>query len=127
MAPGPLPSYGAVVMRVLIVDDNPQVRRTIRDVLVDVATEFSECADGDEVLARFEAFVPDWVLMDVRMARVDGIAATAALRTAHPEARVVMVSDHDQPDIRSAARRAGAEGYVAKRDLLDLPRLLTGP
>ena len=111
-------------LRVLIVDDNAGMRRTIRDVLEDLGPEVDECGDGDEVLARFEAFAPDWVLMDVRMARVDGIAATAALRKAHPEARVIMVSDHDQEDVRRAADRAGAVGYVAKRDLLELPRLL---
>lgn len=111
-------------LRVLIVDDNPLVRRTIRDILEELSPMLEECADGDEVVARFEAFCPDWVLMDVRMARVDGIAATATLRATHPDARVIVVSDHDQEDIRRAATRAGAVGYVVKRDLLDLPRLL---
>jgi CheY-like chemotaxis protein len=113
-------------MRVLIVDDNAGMRRTIRDVLEDLDPDVDECADGDEVLARFEAFLPDWVLMDVRMPRVDGIAATARLCASHPGARVIVVSDHDHDDMRRAARRAGAVGYVAKRDLLELPRLLAG-
>ena len=111
-------------MRILIVDDNAYVRRTIRVVLAGLATEIDECADGDEVLAHFEAFSPEVVLMDVTMARMDGIGATAMLLAAHPEARVIVVSDHDQEDMRRAAREAGAEGYVAKRDLLDLRTLL---
>jgi len=114
-------------MRVLIVDDNEHVRRTIRAVLAGLATEIDECADGDEVLARFESFAPQWVLMDVRMSRMDGIGATEMLLAAHPEARVIVVSDYDQADVRCAARKAGAEGYVAKRDLLDLRTLLTEP
>lgn len=111
-------------LRVLIVDDSPEVRQTIRDILEDLSPHFEECADGGDVLARFEAFEPDWVLMDLRMPHVDGIAATATLRAAHPDARVVMVSDHDQEDIRRAAQRAGAVAYVRKRDLLELRRLL---
>ena len=112
-------------MRVLIVDDNEFVRKTIRHVLAGVATEVDECTDGDEVLAHYESFSPQVVLMDVRMQRVDGISATAMLRAAHPEARVIVVSDYDQDDMRKAAREAGAEGYVTKRDLLDLQELLT--
>ena len=113
-------------MRVLIVDDSEAMRRTIRDVLEDLAPEFAECADGDEVLARFEEFCPDWVLMDLRMERVDGLTATAALRTAHPDARVIVVSAHDHDDLRRAAQRVGARAYVAKDDLLELRRVLVG-
>jgi CheY-like chemotaxis protein len=124
--PWPERAIGATIfsMRVLIVDDNEAMRRTIRDVLEDLSPVVAECADGDEVLARFEAFDPDWVLMDLRMERVDGLTATAALRAAHPEARVVVVSAHDQDDLRRAAQRAGAHAYVAKNDLLELRRIL---
>lgn len=111
-------------LRVLIVDDNALIRRMIRDVLEDLPVEIAECADGDEALARYDAFDPDWVLMDIRMSRVDGITATAALCEAHPDARILMVSEHDQEDIRSAARRAGAAGYVHKRDLRELRKWL---
>jgi len=111
-------------VRVLIVDDNPCVRATIRDVLEDLPLRYVECGDGGEVLAHFEAFVPHWVLMDIRMPGMDGITATAVLRAAHPEARVIMVSDHDQEDVRRAASKAGAVAYVAKRNLLELRRLL---
>ena len=111
-------------MRVLIVDDEPLVRRIIREVLAGLATEIEECADGDEVLASFEAFSPECVLMDLRMARMDGFRATAMLREAHPEARIIIVSDHDEEDVRRAARTAGADGYVSKRDLTELQTLL---
>ena len=111
-------------MRVLIVDDSEAMRRTIRDVLEDLAPVVEECVDGDEVLARFEEFDPDWVLMDLRMERMDGLTATAALRSAYPGARVVVVSAHDHDDLRRAAQRAGAHAYVAKDDLLELRRIL---
>jgi len=112
-------------MRVLIVDDEPLVRLIIREVLAGLATEIDECADGDEALSHYEAFSPHWVLMDIEMARLDGIGATAALRATHPEARIVVVSDHEEEEVRRAARVAGADAYVSKRDLLKLRAVLT--
>src|SRR5215470_13523604 len=105
-------------LRLLIVDDNVRMRRTIREVVAPLAPLIEECADGDEVLGRFEGFSPDFVLMDIRMARVDGITAAVSLLAAHPAARIIAVSDHDQDDLRRAARDAGIEAFVAKSDLL---------
>ena len=111
-------------LRLLIVDDSPRVRRTIREVVSGLDPVIEECADGDEVPTRFETFAPDFVLMDIRMARVDGITAAVSLLAAHPDARIIAVSDHDQDDVRRAAREAGMEGFVPKSDLLQLVRLL---
>lgn len=111
--------------RILLVDDSPRVRATIRAVLAGLASEVEECFDGDQVLAAYEAFRPDVVLMDIRMPGMDGIQATALLKKVHPAARVVIVSDHEQDDLRAAASKAGAEAYVAKTDLRVLRRLLT--
>jgi len=127
MEPVPVPPYAGFMTarpRILLVDDSPRVRATIRAIVADLASEMAECFDGAQVLASFEAFRPDVVLMDIRMPGMDGIEATALLKKAHPKARVVMVSDHEQEDLRLAAREAGAEAYVAKTDLLVLRRLL---
>ena len=110
--------------RVLLVDDSPSVRAVIRAVLAGLVSDLAECHDGDQVLASYESFQPDLVLMDIRMPGMDGIQATALLKKAHPAARVVIVSDHDQDDLRAAAGRAGAEGYVVKTDLVVLRELL---
>ena len=110
--------------RILLVDDNPHVRAVIRAVLAGHASDLGECEDGDGILAAYEAFRPDLVLMDIRMPGLDGIQATALLKKAHPTARVVIVSDHEQDDLRAAARVAGAEAYVVKTDLVVLRELL---
>src|SRR5215470_7231191 len=114
-------------LRLLVVDDNARVRRTIREIVAALGAIVEECTDGDEVLGRFEDFHPDFVLMDLRMVRVDGIAAAMTLRAAHPGARIIAVSDHDQDDVRKAAREAGMEAFVPKGDLLQLGRLLVKP
>ena len=110
--------------RILVVDDSPKVRRTIREIVEDVAARVEECSDGDEVLGAYERFAPDWVFMDVRMVRVDGLQATRLLKKAHPEARVVIVTEMDQPDLRRGAREAGAVTFVPKTDLLVLRELI---
>ena len=73
---------------------------------------------------RIAAHRPDIVLMDVKMAGMDGLAATRQIRQAFPEARIVMVSQWDDRALRDAARAAGAEAYVGKSDLLPLRRIL---
>ena len=63
---------------------------------------------------------PDVVLMDIAMRGVNGIAATLQICQADPAARVVIVTDYDDQDLRAAAERAGASGDVLKENLLDL-------
>jgi len=111
-------------MKLLIVEDNSGVRHVIRSVVESVADEIRECADGAEAPAVYAAERPDFVLMDIEMKTMDGITATRHILAADPSARVVIVTDYDQPDLREAAAQAGACGYVVKDNLLDLLALL---
>ena len=111
-------------MTVLIVDDNPGVRRLLRRVVLDTATTVWECTDGAEALAAYAERLPDIVLMDIRMSRMDGLVATRQIRESHPEARVVMVTDYDDEDLRKAASEAGACGYALKQNLTELSSLI---
>ena len=110
-------------VKILIVDDNEAVRGLIKRLVLPYGAQVCECADGSEAPAVFEEQSPDLVLMDIRMKNVDGITATRRIRSAHPEARIVMVTDFDDDALRDAARRAGASGYLLKDNLLDLFRL----
>jgi len=111
-------------MKLLIVEDNPGVRKVIRDLVAGVASEICECADGAEVLALFRLERPDFVLMDIQMEDVDGITATRQITAADPTARVIIVTNYDEPDLREAAFQAGACRYVSKENLLELVCLL---
>ncbi|MCM3871437.1 MAG: response regulator, partial [Pyrinomonadaceae bacterium] len=62
-------------MKLLIVEDNEQMRRTIKSFMDDIAEAVFECADGADALAAYELRRPDWVLMDIEMKRMDGISA----------------------------------------------------
>ncbi|WBC14255.1 response regulator transcription factor [Micromonospora sp. WMMA1998] len=103
-------------VRVLIVDDDPLVRGALSMILGGVPdlTVVGEATDGAEVPAAVAAHAPDVVLMDIRMPRVDGLAATEALRaTAQPpEVLVLTTFDADEQVLR--ALRAGASGFLLK-------------
>lgn len=105
-------------MTVLIVDDNHPMRRAIKSLIGDLIDECHECADGNQALAAYRQHRPDWVLMDLRIGTTDGLAATRQIKTAFPEARIVMLTDFDDESLRAAAEHAGACNYILKENLL---------
>ena len=111
-------------MKLLIVDDHAAMRRMIGRVVHDMISDIKECDDGAEALAAYDEYRPDWVLMDIEMNRMDGITATREILLAFPSARVVIVSKHDDQQLREAARQAGACGYVLKENLVAIRELL---
>ena len=113
-------------MNVLIVEDSEPMRRTIKSFIEDLAEEIHECPDGRNALAAFTRYQPDWVLMDIKMRDVDGLAATREIKAAFPEARIVIVTSFDEQSLRDEARLAGACGYVLKENLQDLVNLIGG-
>jgi DNA-binding NarL/FixJ family response regulator len=109
--------------RVLIVEDSRPMRELIKMTLAGVAEVVGECADGADALDCYEANRPDWVLMDWEM-MTDGLTATRRIVKAHPEARILIVTQHDDDGLREAALEAGARGFVLKDDLLALGSFL---
>jgi CheY-like chemotaxis protein len=111
-------------MKILIVDDNAGMRRLLRRAVPGTASAVWECSDGAEALAAYIERQPDVVLMDIRMPRMDGLTATRQICKFDPSARVVMVTDYDDEDLRTAAQEAGACGYALKQNLTGLPGLI---
>lgn len=111
-------------MKVLIVDDNAGVRRLLRVIVSDMVAETWDCTDGADALEAYFTHRPDIVLMDIRMPRMDGLAATRQILAADPSAKVVIVTDYDDEMLRAAALGAGARAYVVKASLLDLTALI---
>jgi CheY-like chemotaxis protein len=112
--------------RLLIVEDNAGMRSLIWSVVADLFEAVTECGDGAGALGAYRECRPDWVLMDVRMPGLDGITATALIKEAFPEARIVIVTDYAETKLRRAALDAGACDYVLKDDLLELRRIVGG-
>ncbi|HET8632305.1 MAG TPA: response regulator transcription factor [Thermomicrobiales bacterium] len=108
-------------IRVYLVDDHGVVRRGMRaylDLVDDIAV-VGEAADGQAALDGLAATaadgaLPDVVLMDLLMPRLDGIAATAAIKARYPDIEIVALTSFLEEDRVHAALAAGAAGYLLK-------------
>ena len=115
-------------VRVVLVDDDPLVRAGLRMILggapdIDVIAEASDGQDAVDVVLR-EA--PDVVLMDIRMPRMDGLAATRRLLDRGTPARIIVLTTFDTDDMVVTALSYGAAGFLLKdtspADLVDAVR-----
>jgi DNA-binding NarL/FixJ family response regulator len=114
-------------LKILIVDDSPQMRRLIRTFVEDLSSEVIECSGGEEAVGAYFTAKPDVVLMDIRMPDGNGLRAAHAIHARDAAARIVIVTHLDGDELRRAAADAGAIGYVSKDNLLAIRRLLTTP
>lgn len=108
-------------LRLLIVDDHPIVREGLA-VLLEGTGEIEivgQGANGQEAIRLAECLLPDIVLIDVQMAGMGGIEATACIRQIVPSAQVVIFSNFDEHEYIYQSIRAGARGYVLKTTSLD--------
>jgi two-component system, NarL family, nitrate/nitrite response regulator NarL len=102
--------------RTLIVDDSALARRAIRNIL-EKSRRFeivAEAPDGAEGITRAREFLPDLVLMDLRMPRLDGLAAIQTIKEEFPSTQVVVLSVSDDPQDLFEAMKRGAQGYLIK-------------
>ena len=109
------------MIRLLLVDDQPVVRKGLRMRLTmepDI-TVVGEAGTGEEALVLVRSLAPDIVLMDVEMPGMDGITTTEILRTSIQQSAVVMLSIYDDVHTRARAQAAGAAGFVEKRGAIE--------
>ena len=113
-----------MLQNLLIVEDNPSMRRLIKSVVADLAVSVHECADGLDALAAYEAFCPEWILMDIEMKGKDGFTTTREIMQIHPEAKVLILTKYGTQRMREEAKNAGACEYVLKENLLTIREIL---
>jgi PAS domain S-box-containing protein len=118
--------------RLVVVDDQAIVREGLRTMLAS-EPDFEvvgEATDGREALELCRNLQPDLVLMDVRMPRIDGLAATRAIKSESCANGILILSTYENPDYLFESIRAGASGYVikdaGKRDLIGAIREALG-
>jgi CheY-like chemotaxis protein len=111
-------------MRIMIVDDNQAVRSMVRKMLSGLAQHVFECSDGKQALDTYARVRPDWVLMDIKMKEVDGFRATEEILSKFPDARIMMVTQYDEPSLRARAEDVGACEFVLKERLFDITRII---
>ena len=112
-------------MKLLIVEDSLAVRRLLKSLVEPLANEIDECGDGNDAIALYESGRPDFVLMDIDLlGEMDGIAATRKIKAFERDAKIIIVTNYNKPDLRAEADKAGAFGYVLKENLFDVLELL---
>ena len=103
-------------VRVLLVDDDALVRSGLRTILssAEDLEVVGEADDGARAVAAVREHRPDVVLMDIRMAEMDGITATAALRRLEQAPQVIVLTTFQADEQVMSALRAGASGFLVK-------------
>ena len=99
--------------RILVVDDEPQIRRIMRTTLIGVGYEVDDARTGEEALEKVREFRPDLVLLDVNMPGMGGLAACRAIRS-DTSIGVIMLTVRNSEADKVAALDAGADDYITK-------------
>ena len=109
-------SNPAQPVRLVLADDHDLVRSGIKALLsmVEGVEVIAEARDGEELVALVDSLIPDVVMTDISMPRMDGIAAIAAIHARHPQVRLLVLSMYDTVDFVKRAVANGACGYLMK-------------
>lgn len=107
------------MISVLLVDDQELFREIARSMFESTGDfkVVAEAVDGIEAVNAYARYNPDFVLMDVQMARMNGIEAARHILQNDPRANVVLISMRNDPEYARAASVLGCRGFVTKRDL----------
>jgi CheY-like chemotaxis protein len=112
-------------MKLLIVEDNKRMREMLKENFKDMFSEIIECEDGSEALAAYRDNLPNWVFMDIRMKKMDGIKATKKITECFPDAKILIVTGIDDNEIRKEAAICGATDYVLKENLEEIFNIIS--
>jgi DNA-binding NarL/FixJ family response regulator len=106
-------------LRILVVDDHAVVRSGLKVLLEQQAgwEVIAEAQDGVEAVDKVSSMTPDVVVLDVSMPRMNGLAACRLIRESAHECEILIVTQHDSPQMMCEAFSSGARGYVVKADV----------
>ena len=99
--------------RILVVDDEPQIRRIMRTTLTGSGYEVDDAKTGEEALSKLRDFRPDLVLLDINMPGMGGLAACRAIRV-DPNVAIIMLTVHNTEAAKVEALDAGADDFITK-------------
>ncbi len=109
-------------VKILIVDDEKSIRRTLREILEFEKYEVDEAADGLECLVKVKRTKYDVIILDIKMPKMDGMEALERIQTLTPDTPVIMISGHATIDTAVEAVKRGAFDFISKPP--DLNRVL---
>ncbi|NOZ63177.1 MAG: response regulator [Calditrichaeota bacterium] len=114
-------------MKILIVEDNANMRSFIKKILerhLKNIDKIFECPDGNMSVEIYKRHNPDWVLMDINLGKINGLDLTKTIIEFDPTAKIVILTQYDEPDYRKIASCAGACGYVLKDNMREIIEII---
>jgi len=112
-------------MKIQIVDDNKKYRETMRKFILPLTQDIIECNNGNDAIDAYARYLPNFVLMDIKMPVMDGLNATKNIIQQFPDARIILITDYDQPSFQQAAMDAGAIAFYSKENLIEIKEYLS--
>jgi DNA-binding NarL/FixJ family response regulator len=103
-------------VKILIVDDHEIFRRGLR-ALLEPYSDWQICGeavDGLDAVDKCKPLGPDIVILDITMPRLNGLEAARLIKKQNPDLRIVIITQHDSPQVQAAAMEAGAQAFVTK-------------
>jgi DNA-binding NarL/FixJ family response regulator len=103
-------------IKILIVDDHEIFRRGLR-ALLEPYSEWQICGeavDGLDAVEKCQPLGADIVILDITMPRLNGLEAARLIKKQNPALRIVIITQHDSPQVQAAAMEAGAQAFVTK-------------
>ena len=112
----------------LIVDDNIRMRAAIHKILKqqlkNKISKIIECENGREATELYNKHKPEWTIMDIKMPVMDGLEASRNILKSHPEAKIIILTQYDDPGYYELAQKIGIKAFVLKENLSDISILM---
>lgn len=121
-----------MTIRVLAIDDSRTMRGLVKQVMQSAGFDCTCAEDGEEGLALFAASLPDVVITDINMPRLDGYGVIRAIRSGsvHRSVPILVLTTESAEHLKTRAREAGATGWIVKpfedSTLVSVVRRVTG-
>lgn len=108
----------------LIADANDRMRLLLRSTLSDLEAEILEARTSESALECVRTHRPEWVMLEFNLRPLNGLVVAQTIRGEFPTAKIVMVTNCDDPEVKARAQAIGVLSYILKDDLLEVRKLI---
>lgn len=100
--------------KILVCDDEENIRESVKLILQDEPYLLAFAANGREVIKKVKKFKPNIIILDIKMPKLSGLDAIEQIKSINPNAKIIMISGYEQPDVIKEALFRGALDYLPK-------------